>query len=92
LVEHALLDYLVRPQQKRVRDRQAKRLGGLEVDHQLELRGPFDREFRRLGALQDSVDVAGRALPSIDPLTGSVGQETPCPGHKLHSRFGGGRA
>jgi len=28
-----LLDHLVRPQQKRLRDRQAQRLGGLEVDN-----------------------------------------------------------
>src|SRR5437016_393835 len=33
----ALLDDLVRPPQHRLRDRQAERLGGLEVDDQLEL-------------------------------------------------------
>src|SRR5712692_7542777 len=31
------LDYFVCPQQQRLRDRQAKRLSGLEVDDQLEL-------------------------------------------------------
>jgi hypothetical protein len=38
LVEHALLDDLVRPQEERLRDRQAERFGSFVVDHQLELR------------------------------------------------------
>ena len=38
------LDHLVRPQQQRRRDRQAERLGGLEVDDQLELGGLLDGE------------------------------------------------
>ena len=33
------IDHLIRPQQHRLRDRQAESLGGLEVDHQLELGG-----------------------------------------------------
>jgi hypothetical protein len=51
LVEHALLDDLVRPPEHRRRDRQAERLGGLEVNHQIEPFGPFYRQFTRLGAL-----------------------------------------
>jgi hypothetical protein len=41
LVEHAakLLDHVVRSPQHRLRDRQAKRLRGLEVDHELKLGG-----------------------------------------------------
>src|SRR5512132_408791 len=31
--------YLIRPQQQRLRDREAEGLGGLEIDHQLELGG-----------------------------------------------------
>jgi hypothetical protein len=42
LVEHALLDDLVRPHQHRLRDRKAKRLRRLEIDHQLELGGLLD--------------------------------------------------
>src|SRR5216684_4444636 len=38
------LDHLIRPQQERLRDCQAKGLGGLEVDDQLELGGLLDRE------------------------------------------------
>src|SRR5262245_40555930 len=41
----ASLDHLVRPPQQRRRDRQAERLGGLEVDDQLELGGLLDGEF-----------------------------------------------
>jgi hypothetical protein len=41
--EHALLDHLVRPNEHGLRDRQAKRLRGLEVDHELKLGGlPLD--------------------------------------------------
>jgi hypothetical protein len=39
LVEHALLDDLVRSQQQRLRDREAERLRCLQVDNQFEFRG-----------------------------------------------------
>src|SRR5258705_13976188 len=55
------LDYLVRPPQHRLRDRQAEGLGGLEVDHQLELGGPLDRKASRLRPLEDAIDGARRA-------------------------------
>jgi len=38
---------------QRLRDREAKGLRGIEVDHQLELRGLFHREVGGLGALED---------------------------------------
>ena len=53
------LDHLIRPLQERRRDRQAERLGGLEVDHQLELRRLLDGQVAGLGALEDLVDVGG---------------------------------
>src|SRR5437879_3292730 len=34
-------------------DRETERLGGLQVDHELELRGLLDREISRLGTFQD---------------------------------------
>src|SRR5881409_1484795 len=46
------LNDFVRPLQDRLRDRQPKRLGGLEIDHQLELRGLLDGENARLGTFQ----------------------------------------
>jgi hypothetical protein len=54
-----LLDHLVRPRQQRRRDREAEGLGGLEVDHQLELRGLLDGQVGGLGALGDLVDASG---------------------------------
>ena len=48
-------DDLIRAQQQRRRDREAERLGGLQVDHQLELRGLLDGEVARLGTLDDLV-------------------------------------
>src|SRR5260370_34853227 len=48
-----LLDYLIRPQQKRRLDRQAERLRGLQVDDQLELFWVLDRKVGGLGAFQN---------------------------------------
>ena len=62
---HDLLDDLIRPRQQRRWDREAEGLGGLEVDHQLELRGLLNREIRRLGTLQDLVDVGRSASEEI---------------------------
>src|SRR5437899_5108929 len=50
-----LLDDLIRPPQQRVRDRQAERLGSLEVDDELKLRRLLDGEVARFGALQDLI-------------------------------------
>jgi hypothetical protein len=53
------LDHLVGAHQHRLRDRQAERPGGLEVDHQIELRRLLDGQVGGLGALKDLVDVSG---------------------------------
>jgi len=42
LIEHGLFDDMIRLQQYRLRDRQSKRLRGLQIDHQLKLRGLLD--------------------------------------------------
>ena len=44
---------------ERLRDRQAERLRGLEVDDQLEFRRLLDGEIGRLAAFEDSVNVVG---------------------------------
>ena len=60
----APLDHLIRPQQQRRRDRQAERLGGLEVDDQLELGRLLDGEVGGLRALEDLVhEVGGAPVP-----------------------------
>src|SRR5258708_4497507 len=45
-----LLDHLVGTQQERFRDREAERLRGLEIDHQLESCGRLHRKIGWLGA------------------------------------------
>src|SRR5262245_35848560 len=55
-----LLDDVVRPQEQRRRNRQAERLGSLEVDDQLESCELLDRETAWMRTLQHLVDVAGR--------------------------------
>src|SRR5215467_7542263 len=46
-----LFNDLIRPQQQRRRDGEAERLGGLEIDDQLELVGLLDGQVAGLGAL-----------------------------------------
>src|SRR6266436_3978726 len=55
------LNHLIRPPQQRRRDRQAERLGRLEVDDQLELGGLLDGQVAWLCALEDLVHVDGAA-------------------------------
>jgi hypothetical protein len=42
------LDHLIRAQQQRLRECEAERLGRLEIDDQLELRGLLDRRARTI--------------------------------------------
>ena len=43
------LDDLVRASEQRLRDGEAKHLGGFEIDNQLQIPGLLDREVSRLG-------------------------------------------
>jgi hypothetical protein len=45
------VNHLVCLQQQRLRDLGAEHFRGLEIDHELELGGLFDRQLARLGAL-----------------------------------------
>src|SRR5437764_11667310 len=47
-----LLDHFVGTAEQRQREREAERLGGLEIDEQLDLRGLLHRQVRRLLALE----------------------------------------
>jgi len=51
-----LFDHLIRPLQERRRDREGEGPGGLEVDHQPELRGLLDREVGWFRTFEDPVD------------------------------------
>src|SRR5205809_822163 len=60
-----LLNDLIRPPQQRLRDRQAKRFGRLEVDDQLEVRWLLDGEVGGLRALQNSVHKQSGPPPEL---------------------------
>src|SRR5438132_7531741 len=69
------LDYLVRPQQQRLRNRQPEGLGGLEIDDQLELRGLLHRKIRRFRAPEDFVHISGRTPGQVQEMR-TVGHVT----------------
>src|ERR1700722_2106002 len=54
----ASFDHLVGKRQQRRWNFEAERLGGLEVDHELELIWSLYRKVARLLALEDAIDVA----------------------------------
>ena len=60
-----LLDHLIRAHQQRLRDRQAERLGGLQINHELGLRRLLDRKLARFGAFQDLVDIRCRTAGAV---------------------------
>jgi hypothetical protein len=57
-----------------MRDRQAERLGGLEVDHEIELGRLLDGEICRVGPLQNLRDEARRAPLHLGEIR-TVGHE-----------------
>src|ERR1700741_4138746 len=58
------------------RNRQTKRLGGLEVDDELHVRRLVDGQIGRLGTLQDSINVVG-GVPMEIRLIGVIRHQTP---------------
>src|SRR4051794_1961687 len=62
----ALFDHLVGSNHQRRRNIEAKRLGGPQVDHQLELRGLLDRKVGWLRTLEDTLNVGGSPTIQVD--------------------------
>ena len=58
-------DHLIRPLQERRRDRESEGLGGLEVDHQLELRWPFHWQIAWVCTSKDSGDIIPCSTPRL---------------------------
>src|SRR5437870_5951176 len=94
------LDHLVRAQQQRLRDPEAERLGGLQVDHELELGRLFHGKLAGLRALEDLVGEAcesvvkvgivhrvGYQSPGLDELAGRIGGRQPVAGHQVNDRL-----
>jgi len=67
---------LVRSQQHRLRDGEAERLGGFEIDDQLELGGLFDGEIGRLRAPEDFVHLDRSAPEQIGEIRAIAHQAT----------------
>jgi hypothetical protein len=66
--EIGLANHLVRLEQEAWGDGQTERLGGLEINHQFELRRLFERQIRRFRTFQNFVDVHRLTVcPSFDP-------------------------
>src|ERR1051325_4630983 len=67
-VTFALFDNPIRPEQQRRRDGEAERLGGLEVDDELELRRLLDGEISGLCAFENFSNVTGDAVQLIEKV------------------------
>src|SRR4029453_6543375 len=83
-----LLNDLIRPRKHRRRDRETEGLGGLQVDHQLELGGLLDGNIASVRASQDLVDLAAR-LTDCTHEVWSVRDQPACSGDvpgKEHGR------
>jgi len=57
---------------------EAKHVGGLEIDHELELDWGLDGKLARLRALEDAIGIGRRAPKIIKPVI-SVGQQAATP-------------
>ena len=79
-VNHCVsLDLAVPAHARRSRNGNAKRLGRLHVDHEIELGRPLDRNVGRLGALENLVDENWGSTIECEKIH-AVTEESPCVG------------
>jgi hypothetical protein len=69
------LDYLISSGQQRFRDGEAERLGGFEVDQQLELDRLDDREVGRFLSFENSAGIEADLVINLPPR-GCVADQT----------------
>src|SRR5262245_66562924 len=62
------LDHLVGAGEQRQRDRQAERLGGREIDHQLELDRGLNWKLARFRALEDAITIRRRTPVFVEDV------------------------
>src|SRR5262245_46494552 len=75
------LDHLVRAGEHGRRNFEPERFSGLEIDHRLVLVWRLNRQVGWLLALEDAIDVAGRAAELVREI-GPIGDETAAGGPK----------
>src|SRR5215831_4582539 len=85
-----LLDHLIRPRQRRRRDRQAESLGGLEVDDQLELGWLLDGQVSGLRALEDPIHEVG-GVPELFWIVWAVLKSPPASAYSFAMTDNGSR-
>ena len=68
MVEHGLLDHVIRSQQQGRRDGQAEGVRGLEVQREVQQHRTLDRKIRGLCPLEDLVDLARGTADQIDDI------------------------
>src|SRR5687767_14174046 len=69
-------NHLVRAHQNGMRNGYAERLGGPQIDRELDAAGLLDREIGRLGALKDAIDVSRRPSKAVAEIR-AVSHEAP---------------
>src|SRR5262249_26628062 len=74
-----LLDHLVGAGKHRCRHFEAERLGGLEIEHSFVLGRRLNRQVGRLLALEDTIDVVGRAPERVGCIR-SIGNQAAASG------------
>src|SRR6266576_1026111 len=70
-----LFDHLVGCGEQFVWDGDSERLGGLEVDHQLEFGGFLNWQLSWVRTLENTIHVTGSLLPEVE-IIDSIGEQT----------------
>jgi hypothetical protein len=64
-MRHGLLDYLVGPEENRLRDGNIERVCRFRIYDQLKLRRPLNRQGGRFGTLENAVNVVSKPMVGL---------------------------